>query len=676
MNYCNFAKVIIARCSKDSQSIKWWENKNQPGSEPQSLSSSLANFNNLVPCPQRYSFYQSVMQNHTKMYLSYDAFSKNITRLQSYLTQNKYWKSGNANGEKRLFMQQYSLKSWCALSNTERNLHSVKNCAQCESVNPSVASLHKSISATTENIMLKTESLVQEIKSMTPNRVANASTQMMNILEPIFENNFSISLKNAASSRYNLTEKKSSAEKFKEKVKEGRKSSQNISNLLSNEMEIDTFLSSGTSYNQRDRDRLAAYFETPQAAKQRSEKDSKKVTTEKKKRQKHVGNIENYNFDRADFLKYIKTLPTGAKVSWRNLAIKFNLTNKNGIRPSNGGQVLLEYAKKMGANTHKFNTEKRISGRDYVQRVRRAKQKLYKKISIPTTRPTSTLHKAIQRKLQTKELYIGEKIAPKIYKRNKIATSGKLETSTVQVYGRITPLEKIRQQMNRDQADYFRHQNQGEYQNLTAQHVQQRLQEYGLTMPKSLEEALENLKKTESTRHLKIWHDHSDILNHSYVSFMISPLYDPAIFLTNEEFKQRFPERQPIDVKGAVEKPYLYILGQSKSSDKDQMAYNNIRLEDLRTIEQPTEQNGIEIYDRVRVFSGDGPARQFEAGQQRGGHYSCLCGIKVTDHQNLECAMRFHSPSLQERMSLFKAGVLWKEFFRPEYFPLHEFEKR
>jgi hypothetical protein len=96
----------------------------------------------------------------------------------------------------------------------------------------------------------------------------------------------------------------------------------------------------------------------------------------------------------------------------------------------------------MGVNTHKFNTGKIISGRDYVQRVRRAKQKLYKKISIPTTRPTSTLHKSIQRKLPTKELYIGEKIAPKMYKRNKITTSGKMETTTVQVYGRKTPLEK------------------------------------------------------------------------------------------------------------------------------------------------------------------------------------------------------------------------------------------
>lgn len=62
-----------------------------------------------------------------------------------------------------------------------------------------------------------------------------------------------------------------------------------------------------------------------------------------------------------------------------------------------------------------------------------------------------------------------------------------------------------------------------------------------------------------------------------------------------------------------MEKPYLYILGQSKLSDKDHMAYTDIRLEDLSNIDQPTIQSGVQIFERVRVFSGDGPARQFEA---------------------------------------------------------------
>lgn len=42
-------------------------------------------------------------------------------------------------------------------------------------------------------------------------------------------------------------------------------------------------------------------------------------------------------------------------------------------------------------------------------------------------------------------------------------------------------------------------------------------------------------------------------------------------FLTNEEFHKQFPERTPVYVQSVVEKPYLYILGQSKSSDSDQI---------------------------------------------------------------------------------------------------------
>jgi hypothetical protein len=40
------------------------------------------------------------------------------------------------------------------------------------------------------------------------------------------------------------------------------------------------------------------------------------------------------------------------------------------------------------------------------------------------------------------------------------------------------------------------------------------------------EEILRNkLKSLERTRNIKVWHDHSDVLNHTYVSFMVSYIY-------------------------------------------------------------------------------------------------------------------------------------------------------
>lgn len=51
------------------------------------------------------------------------------------------------------------------------------------------------------------------------------------------------------------------------------------------------------------------------------------------------------------------------------------------------------------------------------------------------------------------------------------------------------------------------------------------------------------------------------------------------------------------------------ILG---SSDKEQLMYTETRLEDLQSM---TASNTPNV--NLRVFSGDNPARQFEAGQQR-----------------------------------------------------------
>ena len=308
----------------------------------------------------------------------------------------------------------------------------------------------------------------------------------------------------------------------------------------------------------------------------------------------------------------------------------------------------------MGIDVSRFNTEKRISGRDYVQRIRRARHKLlYKKVSIPTSQPTRKLHSEIRRRLNNKEIYVGEKIAPKTYKRNRITSGGILEESDVTVHGRKIPLEHIRRQMNIDHGRFLRWKKE-DYVDLAEETVRERLLKLNVDVPSNPTAGLDELMKLEHTRNLKVWHDHSDILNHSYISFMISALYDPAVFLTDDEYKERYPDSPPVDVQAVIERPYLYILGQSKSIDVDQFSYTATRLEDLNSLHHPTYHHGTAIYDVLRVFSGDGPARQFEAGHQRGGNFSCLCGISVKEHQNLECALRFNPPSLFERMELWK----------------------
>ncbi|CAG2215738.1 unnamed protein product [Mytilus edulis] len=128
-----------------------------------------------------------------------------------------------------------------------------------------------------------------------------------------------------------------------------------------------------------------------------------------------------------------------------------------------------------------------------------------------------------------------------------------------------------------------------------------------------------NTNKNKVYRHLKFWHDHSDILNRTYFSVMVQCLYDKDLYLTNEEYAEKFPERKSVDVQGLVEKPKMYIFGQSKSKDIDQLSYSKTRADDLQSLETPTISNcKTEIHDILRIFTGDNPARQFGASHKRG----------------------------------------------------------
>ena len=217
--------------------------------------------------------------------------------------------------------------------------------------------------------------------------------------------------------------------------------------------------------------------------------------------------MTNYTYDKQGFKKYITSLKPGSRISWRNLSIKFDVRNKIGSRPSNAGQVLMEVAKSFGIDVSRFNADQRLSGRDYIQRVRRARHKLmHKKVSIPTPRPTRKLHAEIRRKITSGELYVGKNIAPKSWKRNKISKSGKLEETEITVYGRKIPLQNIRIQMNKDQDQFLKIRSDEDYNNLTEEMICQRFTTLNMEIPS--ENPLQVLKQLERTRNLKVWHDH------------------------------------------------------------------------------------------------------------------------------------------------------------------------
>lgn len=89
--------------------------------------------------------------------------------------------------------------------------------------------------------------------------------------------------------------------------------------------------------------------------------------------------------------------------------------------------------------------------------------------------------------------------------------------------------------------------------------------------------------------------------------------------------------------------------------------YINERIKDIEDIQNGITVDNIVLYDKLRIFSGDGPARQFECGQQRGGHYSCICGVETRNHTNFLCTWKILPMSLDDRQNLLEQGILWEK---------------
>lgn len=359
---------------------------------------------------------------------------------------------------------------------------------------------------------------------------------------------------NAVAQSLQLTPKLSYEEKRKTSS-EKLKNSHEKTKMTQKEGDIDLqyFLASGKSFNQHDRDRFAAgflsYEDCEDVVKMRVLKEKEK----KVKPKLHHGPFHSYEIDHDQLKNALSKFPQSRPINWTRLAKKINLSIR-GKTPANAGQVLKQYA-----TSNKIIT---IPGKDYLRRIRRHKKKINYKISIPTQRSAKIFKSIVKQNIQSKKFDKGEEIAPKPYKTNFINNDGELEEKITQIHGRKISLTKIisRETARLQKAGVVRDTNFHEMSMESLNDFCNRIHESSSHITAS-KDPRERLQKLQKTWKLKMWHDHSDILNHSYVSFMTCFLYDPINFLTDQEFREQHPEKNPVNVQSIVERPQLYIFG-------------------------------------------------------------------------------------------------------------------
>lgn len=250
------------------------------------------------------------------------------------------------------------------------------------------------------------------------------------------------------------------------------------------------------------------------------------------------------------------------------------------------------------------------------------------------------------------EYKVGDLIVPQEFQRA-VLKNDKIITETITIQGRKISLYDIRKDMAEKHQQYMRLRTDEEFKKMSQEDIIKELttiNEYDQYDPDANTNILEKLMNFQRTRHLMVWHDGSSVASHGHLLIMVSCLYDPAMYYTDEEYRDI--SNCEINVQSAVEKPHLYILARCPSNDQ-QLLYAEERVEDLIALKNKVQIKGINIHDIARIFKGDSPAAAFEAGQQKGGHYFCYgCKLHAECSSSLVHTYKLKAISLQDRIDL------------------------
>ena len=261
MEYCNFAKVFIARCTKDNNAIdnfnKYVEKDNTIAKEQ----SFVPQYYSGISITQRYENYRAFTNNYKNLQIpSYDIFRSKCTKMQEYLYNCKYYTNRGKHGEKKKFLEFFSLKSWLTLSENQRKSHQLENCLACQTECAEQSSLH--ISSKSSELNGVCNKIVTDIRSMTitsPSSTPQTQAKkvvktVLNVLKPKLESQLNIDFKDAVADALNLQPKLSAAKENEAFTKTIDSTNRQIEeSWKENDSDLLHVLSSGKSFQQYDR---------------------------------------------------------------------------------------------------------------------------------------------------------------------------------------------------------------------------------------------------------------------------------------------------------------------------------------------------------------------------------------------------------------------------------------
>ena len=255
MNNCNFAKVILARATKDSNIVKWWN-----GDDSTRPNLSKPKYDNTISNSIRWNVFKKIMVKYPKMSLQYDQFTHDIPAIQRYIQGVKYYKHNNKKGERKQFIQYFGIAKWESLPESEKKQHAIRNCAPCHERHKESSDLHvsrqencplSSLCANLTDAILDTSSIGTKDTEKKGEAIVKTVVQK---IQPIVENKLKFRFTKVLSvtSRTQTDQLHDMKSKTKEIKKE----------MTGND--VSNFLASGKSYSLYDRDRMSTYFESKQ----------------------------------------------------------------------------------------------------------------------------------------------------------------------------------------------------------------------------------------------------------------------------------------------------------------------------------------------------------------------------------------------------------------------------